>query len=56
MDLIFAIAYHEKVSPVAVSLRKDLPIAGTPEADKILGIKRTVPHDNEKAEVQTASE
>ncbi|KAG7449357.1 general substrate transporter [Guyanagaster necrorhizus] len=37
MDVIFAIAYNEKVSPVAVSLRKDIPAAGTPEADRILG-------------------
>ena len=39
MDIIFAIAYLEGVSPVGVSLRKDLPVAGTPEADSdaILG-------------------
>ncbi|TFY83831.1 hypothetical protein EWM64_g200 [Hericium alpestre] len=38
MDLIFAIAYKEGVSPVQVSFRKDLPVAGSPEADKIFGI------------------
>lgn len=38
MDVIFALAYKEGVSPVAVSLRKDVPSAGTPEADEILGI------------------
>lgn len=38
MDVVFAIAYNEKVSPVEVSLRKDLPLAGSPEADEILGI------------------
>lgn len=38
MDVIFALAYNEGVSPVAVSLRKDVPAAGTPEADIILGI------------------
>lgn len=38
MDVIFALAYSEGVSPVAVSLRKDVPAAGTPEADIILGI------------------
>ncbi|KAI0787081.1 general substrate transporter [Irpex lacteus] len=38
MDIIFALAYKEGVSPVQVSLRKDLPTAGTPEADEILGI------------------
>lgn len=39
MDVIFAIAYNENVSPVAVSLRKDIPSAGTPEADEILGVR-----------------
>ncbi|KAI0092609.1 general substrate transporter [Irpex rosettiformis] len=38
MDVVFALAYKEGVSPVQVSLRKDLPAAGTPEADEILGI------------------
>jgi hypothetical protein len=38
MDVIFALAYLEGVSPVAVSLRKDIPAAGTPEADRILGV------------------
>ena len=37
MDAIFALAHLERVSPVAVSLRKDIPSAGTPEADRILG-------------------
>ena len=36
MDVIFALAYKEGVSPVKVSLRKDVPEAGTPEADEIL--------------------
>ncbi|KAI1796243.1 general substrate transporter [Ganoderma leucocontextum] len=38
MDVIFALAYNEGVSPVKVSLRKDVPPAGSPEADEILGI------------------
>lgn len=38
MDVIFAIAHKEGVSPVGVSLRKDIPQAGTVEANKILGI------------------
>ncbi|KAI0720264.1 general substrate transporter [Cerioporus squamosus] len=38
MDVVFAVAYNENVSPVKVSLRKDLPPAGSPEADEILGI------------------
>ena len=36
MDVIFALAYKEGVSPVKVSLRRDVPEAGTPEADEIL--------------------
>lgn len=38
MDVVFALAYNEGVSPVEVSLRKDVPLAGTPEADEILGL------------------
>lgn len=37
MDVIFALAYIEGVSPVTVSLRKDIPPAGSPEAKIILG-------------------
>ncbi|CAE6413359.1 unnamed protein product [Rhizoctonia solani] len=37
MDVVFAQAYNEGVSPVSVSLRKDLPPAGSLEADQILG-------------------
>lgn len=55
MDLIFAIAHRENVSPVKVSLRKDLPIAGTPEADEILGIK-TRRSQIEKSEVPMPEE
>ncbi|KAG1779366.1 hypothetical protein EV702DRAFT_966270 [Suillus placidus] len=36
MDVVFALAYNEGVSPVAVSLWKDIPLAGSPEADRIL--------------------
>ncbi|CAE6529504.1 unnamed protein product [Rhizoctonia solani] len=39
MDVVFAQAYNEGVSPVTVSLRKDLPAAGSPEADEILGFR-----------------
>ncbi|ESK91800.1 sugar transporter stl1 [Moniliophthora roreri MCA 2997] len=39
MDVIFALAHTENVSPVKVSLRKDIPAAGTPEADRILGVE-----------------
>ncbi|KLO19831.1 general substrate transporter [Schizopora paradoxa] len=38
MDVVFALAYNEGVSPVAVSLRKDVPPAGSAEADEILGL------------------
>ncbi|KAF9006496.1 general substrate transporter [Cyathus striatus] len=39
MDVIFALAYREKVSPVAVSLRDNVPLAGSAEADEILNVK-----------------
>ncbi|EJC98736.1 general substrate transporter [Fomitiporia mediterranea MF3/22] len=38
MDVVFALAHNEGVSPVKVSLRKDVPRAGSREADEILGI------------------
>ncbi|KAL5519459.1 hypothetical protein ACEPAH_1142 [Sanghuangporus vaninii] len=38
MDVVFALAHNEGVSPVKVSLRKDVPPAGSREADVILGI------------------
>lgn len=38
MDVVFALAYNEGVNPVGVSLRKGIPLAGTSEADEILGI------------------
>lgn len=38
MDIVFALAYKEGVSPVKVSLRNDIPLAGSPEADAILGL------------------
>lgn len=41
MDVVFALAYNEGVSPVGVSLRKDVPLAGTPEADEILGLTQS---------------
>ncbi|KAI0033759.1 general substrate transporter [Vararia minispora EC-137] len=43
MDILFAVAYREGVSPVSVAKRDDLPIAGTPEADEILGISVSQP-------------
>ncbi|KAF9247184.1 general substrate transporter [Melanogaster broomeanus] len=39
MDVVFALAYNEGISPVGVSLRKDIPLAGSLEADRILGIQ-----------------
>ena len=38
MDVVFALAHKEGASPVGVSLRDDVPAAGTPEADAILGV------------------
>lgn len=42
MDVIFALAYQEGVSPVKVSLRNHVPAAGTEEADQILGIDASI--------------
>ncbi|EPT02777.1 hypothetical protein FOMPIDRAFT_1159833 [Fomitopsis schrenkii] len=54
MDVIFALAYNENVSPVAVSLRKDVPPAGTPEADEILGVRPRRPSaSREEVDVQS---
>lgn len=50
MDVVFALAYKEGVSPVAVSLRKDVPEAGTPEADEILGITSDGPSRSKEDE------
>jgi len=36
MNVIFALAYNEGISPVEVSLRKDIPLSGSPEAVMIL--------------------
>ncbi|KAF8076264.1 general substrate transporter [Lyophyllum atratum] len=36
MNVIFALAYNEGISPVEVSLRKDIPLSGSPEAAMIL--------------------
>lgn len=49
MDVIFALAYNEGVSPVAVSLRKDIPLAGSPEANIILGVD-SASESNSKSE------
>ncbi|EIW81743.1 general substrate transporter [Coniophora puteana RWD-64-598 SS2] len=38
MDVVFAYAHIHNLDPVKVSLRKDIPPAGTPEADEILGV------------------
>ncbi|KIK65238.1 hypothetical protein GYMLUDRAFT_71082 [Collybiopsis luxurians FD-317 M1] len=51
VDIIFAMAYNEKVSPVKASLRKDLPSAGTPEADKILGLDSSSRRKKERYEL-----
>ncbi|KAN0085788.1 General substrate transporter [Tylopilus felleus] len=53
MDVIFALAYIEGVSPVAVSLRKDIPPAGSPEADRILGIQSSAATSGRNSGEQT---
>jgi len=49
MDVVFALAYKEGVSAVNVSLRKDIPAAGSPEADEILGL---TPHRRQESPVE----
>lgn len=39
---MFALAYITGQDPVKVSLRKDVPLAGSPEADEILGVSTGV--------------
>ena len=46
MDVVFALAHNERVSPVKVSLREDVPPAVTPEADEILGLRVTEDKDD----------
>ena len=48
MDIIFALAYNEGVSPVGVSLRKDIPLAGSVEANRILGLEESLSNSIEK--------
>lgn len=48
MDVIFALAYNEGVSPVGVSLRKDVPQAGSVEANRILGLDEHLNDNIEK--------
>ncbi|KAG1768791.1 general substrate transporter [Suillus occidentalis] len=38
LDVVFALAYITGEDPVKVSLRKDVPLAGSQEADEILGV------------------
>ncbi|KAF8639635.1 hypothetical protein AX17_000900 [Amanita inopinata Kibby_2008] len=56
MDIIFALAYNEGVSPVKVSFRKDLPQAGSPEANVILGFEANSEASVESPEMSTISE
>ncbi|KAF8897420.1 general substrate transporter [Infundibulicybe gibba] len=46
MDVVFALAYHERTSPVVVSLRKDVPLAGSAEANKLLGLQSNGDDEN----------
>lgn len=52
MDIVYAVAYNEGVSPVKVSFRKDLPPAGSPEADEILGLTARRRGSNTSLEAQ----
>jgi sugar porter (SP) family MFS transporter len=49
LDVVFALAYITGEDPVKVSLRKDVPLAGSREADEILGVSPGVQyHPSEK--------
>lgn len=48
MDVIFALAHNEGVSPVGVSFRKDIPLAGSFEANRILGLDESSSDNIEK--------
>ncbi|KAI5119895.1 hypothetical protein M0805_003699 [Coniferiporia weirii] len=56
MDVVFALAHNEGVSPVAVSLRKDVPLAGSPEADEILGLSPLRRRQNDASPVSASVE
>lgn len=51
---MFALAYITGQDPVKVSLRKDVPLAGSPEADEILGVSTGV-QDHPAGKLQTPS-
>ena len=53
MDVIFALAYNEGISPVIVSLRKNIPLAGSKEADRILGVEPGLRSGTSDAEFET---
>ncbi|KAH9928045.1 hypothetical protein B0H21DRAFT_762792 [Amylocystis lapponica] len=55
MDVIFAIAYNEHVSPVGVSFRKDLPVAGSPEADALLGVDSREQEQTSEKKIRAAN-
>ncbi|KAG2126227.1 general substrate transporter [Suillus clintonianus] len=42
LDVVFALAHNTGEDPVKVSLRKDVPLAGSREADEILGVSTGV--------------
>ncbi|KAG1852342.1 general substrate transporter [Suillus tomentosus] len=52
LDVVFALAYITGEDPVKVSLRKDVPLAGTREADEILGVN---PRPSEKPPTPSSS-
>jgi len=50
LDIIFALAHEEGKNPVSISLSGNIPEAGTPEADVILGRKVARPDMGEKTQ------
>ncbi|KAG1840905.1 general substrate transporter [Suillus subalutaceus] len=56
LDVVFALAYITGEDPVKVSLRKDVPLAGSQEADEILGVSPGVRyHPTEKPPTPSSS-
>ena len=49
IDLIFAVAHDEGVSPVSVSVKGNIPPAGSPEAEAILGRTTARPDMNRRS-------
>jgi hypothetical protein len=50
LDIIFALAHEQGISPVTISKSGEIPEAGSPEAEAILGRKPARPDMSEKGQ------